>query len=53
MVEDRMDKIFALKRLMEKYQPEGADMEISPQKNWPSTGIVRIDIDEMTGKQDI
>jgi len=37
MVEDRMDKIFALKRLMEKYQPEGGYGDF-PQKNWTSPG---------------
>ena len=52
MVEDRMDKIFALKRLMEKYQPEGGYGDF-PAEKLAITGIVRIDIDEMTGKQDI
>ena len=52
MVEDRMDKIFALKRLMEKYQPEGGYGDF-PAEKLDITGIVRIDIDEMTGKQDI
>ena len=52
MVEDRIDKIFALKRLMEKYQPEGGYGDF-PAEKLDITGIVRIDIDEMTGKQDI
>jgi len=52
MVEDRMDKIFVLKRLMEKYQPEGGYGDF-PAEKLDITGIVRIDIDEMTGKQDI
>jgi hypothetical protein len=52
MVEDRLDKIFALKRLMEKYQPEGGYGDF-PAEKLAITGIVRIDIDEMTGKQDI
>jgi uncharacterized protein len=52
MVEDRMDKIFVLKRLMEKYQPEGGYGDF-PAEKLAITGIVRIDIDEMTGKQDI
>ncbi|MCX5841441.1 MAG: pyridoxamine 5'-phosphate oxidase family protein [Deltaproteobacteria bacterium] len=52
MVEDRMDKIFALKRLMEKYQPEGGYGDF-PAEKLAIAGIVRIDIDEMTGKQDI
>jgi len=50
MVEDRMDKIFVLKRLMEKYQPEGGYGDF-PAEKLAITGIVRIDIDEMTGKQ--
>jgi len=52
MIEDRMDKIVALKRLMEKYQPDGG-YEDFPAEKLAITGIVRIDIDEMTGKQDI
>ena len=52
LVEDRMDKMFVLKRLMEKYQPEGGYGDF-PAEKLAITGIVRIDIDEMTGKQDI
>ncbi len=46
------EKILALKRLMEKYQPEGGYGEFLEEK-LAITGIVRIDVEEMTGKQDL
>jgi uncharacterized protein len=52
LIEDRTQRIFALKRLMEKYQPDGGYGDF-PEEKLALTGIVRIDIDEMTGKQDI
>ena len=52
LIEDRTQRISALKRLMEKYQPEGGYGDF-PAEKLAITGIVRIDIDEMTGKQDI
>jgi nitroimidazol reductase NimA-like FMN-containing flavoprotein (pyridoxamine 5'-phosphate oxidase superfamily) len=52
MVRGRDEKILALKRLMEKYQPEGGYGEFSEEK-LSITGIVRIDVLEMTGKQDL
>ena len=52
LIEDRTQRISALKRLMEKYQPDGG-YEDFPAEKLALTGIVRIDIDEMTGKQDI
>ncbi len=52
MVQARDEKIFALKRLMEKYQPEGGYGCFQEEK-LAITGIVRIDIGEMTGKEDL
>lgn len=52
ILEDRREKIFALKCLMEKYQPEGGYGDFSEEK-LAITGIVRLDIDEMTGKEDL
>jgi len=52
IIEDRAEKLFALKRLMEKYQPEGDYGEI-PEEKLRITGVVRIDIEEMTGKEDL
>ena len=52
LIEARTQRISALKRLMEKYQPDGG-YEDFPAEKLDITGIVRIDIDEMTGKQDI
>ena len=52
LIEDRTQRISALKRLMEKYQPDGG-YEDFPEEKLALTRIVRIDIDEMTGKQDI
>jgi hypothetical protein len=37
---------------MEKYQPEGGYSEFLEEK-LKRTGIVRIDIEEMTGKEDL
>jgi nitroimidazol reductase NimA-like FMN-containing flavoprotein (pyridoxamine 5'-phosphate oxidase superfamily) len=52
LVEDREEKLFALKCLMEKYQPEGGYGDF-PEEKLGITGIVRIDIEEMVGKEDI
>jgi nitroimidazol reductase NimA-like FMN-containing flavoprotein (pyridoxamine 5'-phosphate oxidase superfamily) len=52
LVEDRSEKVFALERLMKKYQPEGGYGELQEEK-LRLTGIVRIDIGEMVGKEDI
>lgn len=52
IVEDERERLLALKHLMEKYQPEGGYGEF-PQEKLKITGVVRIDIEEMTGKQDI
>jgi nitroimidazol reductase NimA-like FMN-containing flavoprotein (pyridoxamine 5'-phosphate oxidase superfamily) len=52
IVEDREEKLRALKLLLEKYQPEGGYGEI-PKSGLARTGVVRIDIEEMTGKEDL
>ncbi len=53
IVVDREDeRIFALRGLMEKYQPDGGYGEFSEEK-LAMTAVVRIDIEEMTGKQDL
>lgn len=52
IVRDEKEKLFALKSLMKKYQPEGDYGEFLPEKIAITT-IVRIDIEEMTGKEDI
>ncbi len=46
------EQLDALKKLMEKYQPEGGYGEF-PEEKLKITGIVRIDIEEMTGKEDL
>ncbi len=52
VVEDRGERLDALKKLMKKYQPEGGYGEF-PEEKLKITGIVRIDIEEMTGKEDL
>ncbi len=52
IVEDRDEKNLALKCLMEKYQPEGGYGDFLEEK-LQITGIVRIDIEEMVGKEDL
>lgn len=52
MVSDRKEKIEALGALMKKYQPEGGYGDFSEEK-LTITGVVRIDIEEMAGKQDL
>jgi len=51
IVTDTNEKLSALKGLMEKYQPEGGYNE-SPEEKIRLTAIIRIDIEEMTGKED-
>ena len=51
-VEDRKEKLFALTCLMKKYQPEGGFGDI-PEGKMARTGVVRIDIEEMKGKEDL
>ena len=52
IVENRVEQIFGLKCLMNKYQPAG-DYGDFPEEKLGRTGIVRIDIEEMTGKEDL
>ncbi|MBI5026507.1 MAG: pyridoxamine 5'-phosphate oxidase family protein [Nitrospirae bacterium] len=52
IIEDREEKVFALKCLMEKYQPEGGYGDF-PEEKLQITGIVRIDIEEVVGKEDL
>jgi nitroimidazol reductase NimA-like FMN-containing flavoprotein (pyridoxamine 5'-phosphate oxidase superfamily) len=50
-VENEEERLFALTRLMNKYQPEGGYGDYLKEK-LAITGVVRIDIEEMTGKED-
>lgn len=52
MVEDRDERLFALKLLLQKYQPEGGYGDFLEEK-LQITGVVRIDIEQMTGKEDL
>ena len=52
MVEDEEEKVAALGLLMRKYQPEGGYGSFREEK-LRITGVVRIDIEEMTGKEDL
>ena len=52
LVENRQEKIRALKGLMAKYQPEGGYGDF-PESKLAVTGVVRIDIEETTGKEDL
>ncbi len=52
LVEEPMERLFALKLLMEKYQPEGGYADF-PEEKLGITGAVRIDIEVMTGKEDL
>jgi nitroimidazol reductase NimA-like FMN-containing flavoprotein (pyridoxamine 5'-phosphate oxidase superfamily) len=52
LVENRDEQIFGLRCLMRKYQPEGGYGDFSEEK-LRITGVVRIDIEEMTGKEDL
>ena len=52
IVEDREEQIFGLRKLMLKYQPEGGYGDFLEEK-LNITGVVRIDIEEMVGKEDL
>ena len=52
LVEEREEQISGLRCLMEKYQPGGGYGDFTEEK-LKITGIVRIDIEEMTGKEDL
>lgn len=50
IVADEAEKVGVLRALMTKYQPEGGYGEFLPEK-LVLTAVIRIDIEEMTGKQ--
>ena len=52
IVDDDEERLLVLRSLMEKYQPEGGYGEFLLEK-LAITAIVRIDIEEITGKEDI
>jgi len=52
MVEDRVEKVLALDCLMRKYQPGTSFAGYSDDK-LDITGIVRIDIDDLSGKEEL
>lgn len=52
IIEDREEKLFALNCLMEKHQPEGNYGDYTEDR-LKKVGIVRIDIEEMRGKEDL
>jgi hypothetical protein len=51
-VDDRQERLTALRALMDKYQPEGGYGDFSEEKG-VLTAIVRIDIEVVTGKEDL
>ena len=52
LVEDHEERTLAFKSLMDKYQPEGGYGEYLNEK-LAMTGIVRIDVAEISGKEDL
>jgi len=52
VVRDTSERVSALRRLMEKYQPEGGYGNF-PEDKLALTAVVRIDIEEMVGKEDV
>jgi nitroimidazol reductase NimA-like FMN-containing flavoprotein (pyridoxamine 5'-phosphate oxidase superfamily) len=52
VVEDEDERVRALLLLMQKYQPEGGYGDFGEEK-LRITGVVRIDIEQMTGKEDL
>jgi hypothetical protein len=52
LVEDRDERLLALARLMEKYQPEGGYGPF-PEEKLVLTAVIRIDILTATGKRDL
>ena len=52
IIKDSKEKRIALKALMEKYQPEGGYDDF-PKAKLSITAVIRIDIEVMTGKEDI
>lgn len=52
IIEDIEEKRMVMKALMEKYQPEGGYSDF-PKEKLAITAVIRIDIEAMTGKEDI
>lgn len=52
LVEDPSERLHGLRLLLGKYQPEGGYGEF-PEDKLKITGVVRIDIEAMTGKEDL
>ena len=52
IVHDEKERLYVMRSLMKKYQPEGGYGEFVPEK-FDITAIIRIDIEEITGKEDI
>jgi nitroimidazol reductase NimA-like FMN-containing flavoprotein (pyridoxamine 5'-phosphate oxidase superfamily) len=52
IIEDFEEKRMAMKVLMEKYQPEGGYDDF-PKEKLAITAVIRIDIEAMTGKEDV
>lgn len=52
IIEDSVEKRMAMKALMEKYQPEGGYDDF-PKEKLAITAVIRIDIEAMTGKEDV
>lgn len=52
IVDDEGERLLALRSLMEKYQPERGYGEFLPEK-LKITAVIRIDIEEITGKEDV
>jgi uncharacterized protein len=53
LASDEAERAGAFKGLMDKYQPEGGHGAYPPENKLARTGIIRIDIEEMTGKEDL
>ncbi len=52
MVDERREKVLALNALMSKYQPD-VEWRDYPEERLSITGIVRIDVEEMVGKEEL
>ena len=52
VVEERQERVQALQLLMTKYQPEGGYGPL-PEEKLALTCIVRLDIDDLSGKEDL
>lgn len=52
IVQDAGERLMGLKLLMEKYQPAGGYGEF-PDDKMQLTSVIRIDVEEMTGKEDL